>query len=102
MARRVQLAVVAHIRHVYTQYDRLLKITSFQDARAAVEEPCLAKLVQWRGDDENGTTVLEDVFREVIVISDDEDDGDLWQSYVWHVPPSRGTPMVAAVVAERV
>ncbi|PGH17033.1 hypothetical protein AJ79_01417 [Helicocarpus griseus UAMH5409] len=72
LARRAQLAVVAHIRHVYTDYDRLLRVTSFQDARAAVEEPCLAKLVQWRGDDENGKTVLEDVFREVIVISDDE------------------------------
>jgi hypothetical protein len=29
--------------------------------------------VEWRGDDENGKTVLEDVFREVIVISDDDD-----------------------------
>lgn len=74
LARRAQLAVVAHIRHIYTNYDRLLRITSFQDARKAVEEPCLAKLVQWRGDDESGETVLEDVFREVIVISDDEDD----------------------------
>ncbi|KAK2760952.1 hypothetical protein FQN54_002194 [Arachnomyces sp. PD_36] len=74
LARRAQLAVVAHIRHVYTQYDRLLRVTSFQEARASVEEPTLAKLVQWRGDDENGKTVLEDVFREVIVISDDEDD----------------------------
>ena len=70
----MQLAVVAHIRHVYTKYDRLLKITSFQEARAAVEQPTLAKLVQWRGDDENGKTVLEDVFREVIVISDSEED----------------------------
>lgn len=52
-------------------------MTSFQEARAAVEEPCLARLVQWRGDDENGKTVLEDVFREVIVISDDEEDEDL-------------------------
>lgn len=66
--------MVAHIRHVYTKYDRLLRITSFQDARATVEQPTLAKLVQWRGDDENGKTVLEDVFREVIVISDDEDE----------------------------
>lgn len=38
-----------------------------------MEEPTLARLVEWRGDDENGKTVLEDVFREVIVISDDED-----------------------------
>ncbi|GLA23233.1 hypothetical protein CBS76997_603 [Aspergillus niger] len=73
LARRAQLAVVAHIRHIYTDYDRLLKATSFHEARTAVEEPTLAKLVEWRGDDENGKTVLEDVFREVIVISDDED-----------------------------
>ncbi|KAL1957894.1 hypothetical protein VTO42DRAFT_5459 [Malbranchea cinnamomea] len=74
LARRVQLAVVAHIRHLYTDYDRLLRVTSFQEARAAVEEPTLTKLVEWRGDDENGKVELEDVFREVIVISDDEDD----------------------------
>lgn len=72
---------MAHIRHVYTNYDRLLKLTSFQEARAAVEEPCLARLVQWRGDDENGQTVLEDVFREVIVISDDEDDDDISEEH---------------------
>ncbi|KAE8379463.1 hypothetical protein BDV26DRAFT_280321 [Aspergillus bertholletiae] len=83
LARRAQLAVVAHIRHVYTDYDRLLKATSFHEARSIVEEPTLAKLVEWRGDDENGKTVLEDVFREVIVISDDEDsdtEGDMPQT----------------------
>lgn len=73
LARRAQLAVVAHIRHIYTEYDRLLRTTSFHEARTAVEEPTLAKLVEWRGDDENGRTILEDVFREVIVISDDDD-----------------------------
>lgn len=73
LARRAQLAVVAHIRHIYTDYDRLLKTTSFHEARSLVEEPTLAKLVEWRGDDENGKKVLEDVFREVIVISDDDD-----------------------------
>ncbi|KAL4785077.1 hypothetical protein BJX76DRAFT_356400 [Aspergillus varians] len=73
LARRAQLAVVAHIRHIYTNYDRLLKTTSFHEARAAVEQPTLARLVEWRGDDENGKPVLEDVFREVIVISDDDD-----------------------------
>lgn len=65
--------MVAHIRHIYTDYDRLLKTTSFHEARSLVEEPTLAKLVEWRGDDENGKKVLEDVFREVIVISDDDD-----------------------------
>ncbi|KAJ6112617.1 hypothetical protein N7512_007941 [Penicillium capsulatum] len=73
LARRAQLAVVAHIRHIYTDYDRLLKATSFHEARSTVEQPTLAKIIEWRGDDENGETVLEDVFREVIVISDDED-----------------------------
>lgn len=73
LARRAQLAVVAHIRHLYTDYDRLLKLKSFQEARSAVEQTTLAKVIEWRGDDENGQTVLEDVFREVIVISDDED-----------------------------
>ncbi|KAJ5689759.1 hypothetical protein N7462_004151 [Penicillium macrosclerotiorum] len=73
LARRAQLAVVAHIRHIYTDYDRLLKQTSFHEARSAVEQITLSKVIAWRGDDENGQTVLEDVFREVIVISDDED-----------------------------
>ncbi|KAJ5951431.1 uncharacterized protein N7479_009844 [Penicillium vulpinum] len=73
LARRAQLAVVAHVRHVYTDYDRLLKTTSFHEARGVVEHTTLAKVIEWRGDDENGQTALEDVFREVIVISDDED-----------------------------
>ena len=34
------------------------------------------KLIKWRGDDENGTKVLEDVIREVVVISDGEDSED--------------------------
>ncbi|KAM5433932.1 hypothetical protein McanCB56680_006571 [Microsporum canis] len=87
LARRAQLAVVAHIRHIYTSYDRLLKMTSFQEARASVEEPTLAKLVLWRGDDENGATVLEDVFREVIVISDDEDDNQEDEEETEFLPP---------------
>ncbi|KAJ5369607.1 hypothetical protein N7509_014219, partial [Penicillium cosmopolitanum] len=76
LARRAQLAVVAHIRHLYTDYDKLLKSGSFHEARSTVEQPTLAKLVAWRGDDENGQKVLEDVFREVIVISDDDDDSE--------------------------
>lgn len=65
--------MVAHIRHLYTDYDRLLKQKSFHEARSEVEQVTLTKLIAWRGDDENGQTVLEDVFREVIVISDDDD-----------------------------
>lgn len=76
LARRAQLAVVAHIRHGYTAYDRLLRNGGYHDARGVVEKPTLAKLVEWRGDDENGAKVLEDVFREVVVISDEEDSDD--------------------------
>lgn len=73
LIRRAQLAVVAHVRHVYTDYDKLLRQTHYREARNIVEKPSLRKLVEWRGDDENGKQVLEDVFREVVVISDDED-----------------------------
>lgn len=76
LIRRAQLAVVAHIRHVYTDYDKLLRQTHYRDARNLVEKPSLRRLVEWRGDDENGKQVLEDVFREVVVISDDEDSGE--------------------------
>ena len=76
LVRRAQLSVVAHIRHMYTPYDRYLREIGYHDARSRVEEPTLSKLVEWRGDDENGKKVLEDVIREVVVISDDEDSED--------------------------
>jgi len=74
MARKVQLAVVAHIRHQYTDYDKLLKITSWGDARRQVEQPCLDQIVKWRGEGEEEVSELEDIFREVIVLDDDDDD----------------------------
>jgi hypothetical protein len=79
LVRRAQLSVVAHVRHVYTKYDKLLRTVGYREARAQVEKPTLKKLVEWRGDDDNttdGKQVLEDVFREVIVLSDDEDSDD--------------------------
>ncbi|KAL8793473.1 MAG: hypothetical protein Q9195_003956 [Heterodermia aff. obscurata] len=74
--RRAQLGVLAHIRHVYTNYEQLLRTGEWKDARAAVELQCLDKLVQWRGDDENDTDAMSDILREVIVIPDDEDEYD--------------------------
>ena len=74
MPRRVQLAVVAHIRHVYTNYDRLLRTGTYHAARAQIEQKCLDQLVRWRGDGEDGSNDMEEILREVIVISDDEDD----------------------------
>ncbi|KAI9849317.1 MAG: hypothetical protein M1837_004777 [Sclerophora amabilis] len=76
LPRRVQLAVVAHIRHLYTNYDRLVKIGTFQDARAQIKQACYDKLLEWRGDDEDGKVATEEILREVIVISDDEDADD--------------------------
>lgn len=72
----MQLAVLAHIRHRHTRYDALLKETSWQHARKTVEEVCLDMIVKWRGDEENGRDTLDSILREVVVISDSEDDGE--------------------------
>ncbi|KAK3321193.1 hypothetical protein B0T19DRAFT_403762 [Cercophora scortea] len=81
------LAVLAHIRHNHTRYDQLLRETSYVFARKAVETLCLDILVKWRGDEENGRDDLNEILREVVVISDsdsedeeDEDDEDADQS----------------------
>ncbi|KAK5997804.1 hypothetical protein PT974_00166 [Cladobotryum mycophilum] len=74
LARRVQLAVLAHIRHNHTRYDVLLKETTWQNARKVVEALCLDILVKWRGDEETGRDQLDEILREVVVISDSEDD----------------------------
>ena len=75
LVRRAQLAVIAHIRHVYTDYDRLLKRHPWQEARALVEQPTLAKLIEWRGDEDDAEE-MDDILREVIVIPDDDDEED--------------------------
>ncbi|KAK0634938.1 hypothetical protein B0T17DRAFT_586596 [Bombardia bombarda] len=76
LSRRVQLAVLAHIRHTHTRYDQLLRETSYVNARKAVESLCLDILVKWRGDEETGRDQLDEILCEVIVISDSESDGD--------------------------
>ncbi|KAH8178220.1 hypothetical protein LIA77_03302 [Sarocladium implicatum] len=74
LARRVQLAVLAHIRHVHTRYDDLRKETTWVNARRVVEPLCLDILVKWRGDEETGRDQLDEILQEVVVISDSEDD----------------------------
>lgn len=76
LARRVQLAAIAHIRHTHTRYDELLKQTNWNNARKLVEKPCLAIIVKWRGDEETGRDQLDEILREVIEISDTEDSED--------------------------
>lgn len=73
----MQLAVVAHIRHIYTDYDSLLKFgMQRKRARAKIEKYCLDLLVQWRSDDDDDPNAMEEILREVIVIDDDDDDDD--------------------------
>ncbi|KAI9773941.1 MAG: hypothetical protein M1840_006167 [Geoglossum simile] len=74
LQRRVQLAALAHIRHQYTNYDKLLRTTPRYHARAKIEETCLRLIVQWRGDGEGDESDIEQILREVIVISDDDSD----------------------------
>ncbi|KAJ1338016.1 DUF2293 domain-containing protein [Microdochium nivale] len=76
LARRVQLAALAHIRHTMTRYDVLLKETDWANARKAVEKPCLDVIVKWRGDEETGRDQLDEILREVIEISDSEDESE--------------------------
>jgi hypothetical protein len=76
LSRRVQLAVLAHIRHTHTRYDKLLRETTWMNARKAVEPVCLDVLVKWRGDEETGRDQMDEILREVVIITDSEDDGD--------------------------
>lgn len=71
--RRAQLAVIAHIRHTYTDYDSLLRQVQYNEARRRVEKPCLDRLIRWRADDDDAGA-MDDVLREVIVIPDDDED----------------------------
>lgn len=74
LPRRVQLAVLARIRHMYTDYDRLLRAFEWKDARSLVEPVCLKKLIEWRGEvDDGNDDELEEIVRETIVIDDDDD-----------------------------
>lgn len=76
LPRRVQLAVIARIRHNYTDYDRLLRAFEWSEARQMVEPECLQKIIEWRGenDEDEDDQELEEIVRETIVIDDDEDD----------------------------
>lgn len=103
LARRVQLAVLAHIRHNHTPYDQLLKEGTWDRARKLVEQPCLDTLVQWRGDEETGRDQLDEILREVVVISDSEtgDSDDDESTYTASVEESDVEPSVAGPSSPR-
>ncbi|ORY16749.1 hypothetical protein BCR34DRAFT_661282 [Clohesyomyces aquaticus] len=67
---RVNLAVQAHIRHTYTDYDKLLKQKEYKEARHEAEPGIVSVLKKWRNLDDNGE--LEEGFREVVVLDDDD------------------------------
>ena len=91
LARRVQLAVIAHIRHAYTEYDNLLdqlnrdveerrlirrardeaRHLNRTEARRVAEKRCLEYILRWRGEDNTDDDELEEILQEVIVIDDD-------------------------------
>ncbi|KAL1652196.1 hypothetical protein SLS58_000323 [Diplodia intermedia] len=78
LERRVQMAVLAHVRHKHTEYDKLLKEVGYIQARKSVENPCIEKILTWRGEnlnEDDDVVEMEDDFREVIVL-DDSDAGD--------------------------
>ncbi|KAI1471832.1 uncharacterized protein F4812DRAFT_467763 [Daldinia caldariorum] len=95
LARRVQLAAIAHIRHNHTRYDELLKETNWHNARKAVEKPCLDVIVKWRGDEETGRDQLDEILREVIEISDTEDESEDESPNSESIPPRRVVMMPA-------
>lgn len=75
LSRKVQLAVSAFARHKHTDYDKLLKQRSWQDARALVEPHTLHQLKIWRGE-ESAQSETENVLREIIVLDDESDTSD--------------------------
>ncbi|RWA05267.1 hypothetical protein EKO27_g9832 [Xylaria grammica] len=98
LARRVQLAALAHIRHTHTRYDELLKESDWANARKAVEKPCLDIIVKWRGDEETGRDQLDEILREVIEISDtefdSEDEGSSADNAPIRVPQTRSAAVL--------
>ena len=77
--------MLAHIRHKYTHYDFLLHTIGYMDARRTVEEPCLQQILKWRGEDSTLDDEVEEIFREVIIL----DDEDLDQSETNRASPDR-------------
>lgn len=73
-SRRAQLAVGACIRHQYTNYDQLLKVIDRDPARLMIAPMVTAKIIEWRGEQDQGLAELEETFREVIYIDDDDED----------------------------
>ncbi|KAK5168024.1 uncharacterized protein LTR77_006591 [Saxophila tyrrhenica] len=77
MTRRVQLAVLSHIRHQHTDYDYLLRAFGWERARREVEPYSVKIIKEWQGENaQDDDSELEWCKREVFVIPDDDDEED--------------------------
>jgi len=74
LGRKVQLAVAAHVRHEYTNYDHLLATGNYsrKEARNAIQPQYVQKVTEWRGED--GKASVQEMFREIIEILDEDED----------------------------
>ena len=62
---------------MYTDYDNLLhRGIGWPTSRATVAPKTLEVLASWRGDKDDDIDVVEDILREIIVISDNEEDDE--------------------------
>ncbi|KAF2859537.1 hypothetical protein K470DRAFT_277597 [Piedraia hortae CBS 480.64] len=69
LARRVQLATLARIRHEYTHYDSLLRAhVPWQAARNEVERACRDKIIEWCGEE----VPDEELAKELVHESEEE------------------------------
>lgn len=72
LSRRIQLAVLARIRHTYTDYDVLLKTFDWVYCRKEVEPVCLKKLLEWRGETASDEG-LEEIIAETMLLDEQSD-----------------------------
>src|ERR1700749_3554517 len=92
--RRVQLAVLAHIRHVHTDYERLLKTSQpWFVTRLQIEPSCLRFLLKWRGEDDE--VEIEERTEEVVVLEDSDSEDDELDYYSF-VPPDSPEPEIVS------
>lgn len=62
---KIELTVISHVRHAYTDYDKMLKLgMSHDEARKQVQPDITKKLTEWKGED--AKEEYETAFQEVI------------------------------------
>ncbi|KIW01805.1 hypothetical protein, variant [Verruconis gallopava] len=67
--KQVELAVISHIRHAHTDYDKLLRYGNKNEARKSIQPELLAKLAEWKGEDKKDEWDTE--FQEVVNLEEE-------------------------------